>query len=247
MPYMHTAPEPRSGQDHDEPLVRALELTRVYRRGPQEIRALDGVSLDIHAGEFVALVGSSGSGKSTLLNLLAGLDTPTSGRILVSGRPLSTQSPEALAHYRAHHVGMVFQAFNLVSHRTALQNVELAMYFNDTPREERRPRAEAMLARLGLGERLHHLPADLSGGEQQRLAMARALVKQPSLLLADEPTGNLDQANAHDIATLLTELNRDGLTVVLVTHDVALAERFARRMERIHYGRLLPPGEVPSP
>ena len=232
------APSAHMPPDRHVPLVRTTALTKVYRRGPQEIRAVDNVHLSIQAGEFMALVGSSGSGKSTLLNLLAGLDTPTSGEIAISGLPLSTQSAEARAAHRASRVGMVFQSFNLVGHRTALQNVELAMYFNGTPREVRRPRATAMLTRLGLGDRLHHVPADLSGGEQQRVAIARALVKQPQMLFADEPTGNLDRTNAHDIAGLLSELSREGLTVVLVTHDIALAERFAQRIEQIDYGRL---------
>jgi putative ABC transport system ATP-binding protein len=239
MPDTQDAPLAQSPSGRPVPLVRTTSLTKVYRRGPQEIRAVDNVDLQIEAGEFMALVGSSGSGKSTLLNLLAGLDTPTSGEIAISGRPLSTQSPEALAQHRASMVGMVFQAFNLVGHRTALQNVELAMYFNGTPREMRRPRATDILQRIGLGDRLGHVPSDLSGGEQQRVAIARALVKQPKMLFADEPTGNLDRTHAHDIALLLSELNREGLTIVLVTHDIALAERFAQRIEQIDYGRLV--------
>lgn len=220
-------------------LIRTVGLTKVYRPGPQEIRAVDDVHLALETGEFVALVGSSGSGKSTLLNLLAGLDTPTSGEITISGVLLSAQKPEARAAHRASRVGMVFQSFNLIGHRTALQNVELAMYFNDTHREVRKDRAKAILTRLGLGDRLHHVPADLSGGEQQRVAMARALVKQPEILFADEPTGNLDRTNANDIALLLSELNREGLTVVLVTHDTTLAERCARRILHMEYGRLM--------
>lgn len=220
------------------PLVRATALSRVYRPGPMEIRALDGVDLEIESGEFLALVGSSGSGKSTLLNLLAGLDSPTSGQVDIDGQPLFTGSAPMLAAHRAFRVGMVFQSFNLIRHRTALQNVELALYFTDTPRSQRRPLAEATLQRLGLGDRLDHLPSDLSGGEQQRVALARAMVKRPQLLLADEPTGNLDEVNAHAIAELMLQLNRDGITIVLVTHDLELARRYARRTLRLHYGRL---------
>lgn len=221
------------------PLVRVRDVARVYRPGPLAIRALDGVSIEIQAGEFVALVGSSGSGKSTLLNLLAGLDTPTSGQVDFEGRPLFTGSAANLALHRSLRVGMVFQSFNLIRHRTALGNVELALYFDDTPKARRRELSVATLERLGLGARLDHLPADLSGGEQQRVAIARAIVKRPQLLLADEPTGNLDETNAHEIAELLRELNRDGITVVLVTHDLQLARQYAGRIVRLHYGRVV--------
>ena len=236
----HSARVPQVLSSAGAPLVRVTDLARVYRPGPLEIRALDGVSLDIAAGEFVALVGSSGSGKSTLLNLLAGLDTPTSGQVEFGGQPLFTGSLSALAAHRSLRIGMVFQSFNLIRHRTALQNVELALYFDDTPKARRRELALATLQRLGLGARLDHLPADLSGGEQQRVAVARAIVKRPQLLLADEPTGNLDETNAHEIAELLRELNGDGITVVLVTHDLELARQYAGRIVRLHYGRVVP-------
>jgi len=218
--------------------LSAVEVSRHYRSGPEAIRAVDQVSLTLGTGDFLAVVGSSGSGKSTLLNLLAGLDTPTAGHIEVDGRALSVMDRRGRAQYRGRDVGMVFQSFNLISHLTALQNVELALYFNDTPRRKRRDQAEAILGRLGLAGRIHHRPADLSGGEQQRVALARALVKGPRVLLADEPTGNLDSDNARMIAELFSELNRQGLTVVLVTHDLALASRYARRVARMHYGKL---------
>jgi putative ABC transport system ATP-binding protein len=230
-----------SGQaeGHHETWLRTFDLCRYYRRGLHEVKAVDGVHLTVGRGEFVGIVGASGSGKSTILNLLAGLDTPTSGRIEVDGVVLGNLTRRELAAYRAQKVGMVFQSFNLISHRSALANVELALYFDDTPRRERRQRAAAMLERLGLSDRLDHRPADLSGGEQQRVAMARALVKQPQLLFADEPTGNLDQDNSQQIATLLTELNTQGLTVLLVTHDLELARRRVHRCFSMNYGRIV--------
>jgi len=225
-----------------EPLIRTHELCRYFRRGQHEVRAIDQVTLSVAKGEFLALVGSSGSGKSTLLAMLAGLDTPTSGRIEIGGKLLNELSRRELAVYRAHRVGMIFQSFNLIAHRTALQNVELALYFNHTPRSERTRLAKATLERLGLGDRLDHRPADLSGGEQQRVAIARALVKNPEMLFADEPTGNLDYEHSRQIASFLSELNTQGITVIMVTHDTDLAKRHAQRMIRLVYGRLT--GEV---
>jgi putative ABC transport system ATP-binding protein len=219
--------------------LRTLDLCRYYRRGPQIVRALDGASISISRGEFLGIVGSSGSGKTTLLNLLAGLDTPTSGTVEFDGTPLPTLSRRQLASYRASKVGMVFQSFNLIAHYTALQNVETALYFNNTPPKERRRLASAILEQLGLGDRLTHRPADLSGGEQQRVAVARAIVKRPDLLFADEPTGNLDFENAQQIVALLTGLHRDGLTVVMVTHNLELAQKHTERTIRMQYGRIL--------
>jgi len=219
--------------------IETTHLSRYYRRGGHEVRALDDVSLKIAAGEFVAVVGASGSGKSTLLNLLAGLDTPTSGYISIKNRRLQQLSRRELSAYRARRVGIIFQSFNLLSHYTALQNVEMALLFNDTPRRVRPRQAKEILERLSLAERLDHRPADLSGGEQQRVAVARALVKGPELLLADEPTGNLDQENAMGIIALLKELNQEGLTVVLVTHDLRLAGETAQRVIEMHYGKVV--------
>lgn len=218
--------------------IKTSELCRYYKRGRNEVRAVDRVDLTIGRGEFLAVVGASGSGKSTLLNLLAGLDTPTSGHIAVGDQRLDRLSRRELAAYRARKVGMIFQSFNLMSHQTALKNVELALYFSGTPRRERRAAATTLLERLGLAERLDHRPVDLSGGEQQRVAIARALVKQPEILFADEPTGNLDQDNSVSIAKLLSELNRDGITVVMVTHDTEMAAATAGRMVRMHYGSI---------
>jgi putative ABC transport system ATP-binding protein len=200
---------------------------------------VDNLSLSIVRGEFVAIVGSSGSGKSTVLNLLAGLDTPTSGRIVVDGLALDGLSRRQLAQYRARRIGMVFQAFNLLGHYTALGNVRMALYFDGTPHETRDSRAQAMLERVGLGDRLEHHPPDLSGGEQQRVAIARALVRQPDILFADEPTGNLDAANSRQVLQLLRDLHARGLTVILVTHDRELAEEYADRIIRMHYGEMV--------
>lgn len=218
--------------------LRTRKLCRHYPRGPQLIRAVDEIDLDVPEGEFLAVVGASGSGKSTLLNLLAGLDTPTSGTVEAGGLRLADLTRRQLAAYRAERVGMVFQSFNLIPHRSAVQNVELALYFSHVHPDERRQRAARLLDRLGLTDRLDHRPADLSGGEQQRVAIARALIKQPRIVFADEPTGNLDRDNADAIMALLSELHGDGLTVVLVTHDVDLATQNASRVIRMHYGRI---------
>lgn len=229
-----------------EPWISTTGLCRCYQRGPQEIRAVDEVNLNIARGEFVGIVGSSGSGKSTLLNLLAGLDTPTAGQIKIGATALSSLSGKELAAYRAHQVGMIFQTFNLLPHHTALRNVEVALYFNGTPRIERRGRALAMLTRLGMGDRLDHRPNALSGGEQQRVAIARALVKHPEVIFADEPTGNLDYENARQIAALLTDLNSEGLTVVMVSHDLELARSICGRIIKMHYGRIVEDSGVQS-
>jgi putative ABC transport system ATP-binding protein len=225
-------------------LISTSSLTKRYTLGGSEIWALKGVDLAVRKGEFLSLVGASGSGKSTLLNLIAGLDTPTSGLIETPQGKIGTMSPRDLARYRARFVGMIFQSFNLVSHRTALTNVELALYFTDVNPHDRTKLAADMLTRLGLGERLHHRPADLSGGEQQRVAVARALVKNPEVLLADEPTGNLDRDNSLAIAEILANWNRQGGTVVMVTHNLDLAEKYSHRVLRMDYGNLA--GEISS-
>ena len=232
--------------DSNSSWLRTLDLCRYYRRGPQEVRALDGVSLEMKQGEFLGIVGSSGSGKSTLLNLLAGLDTPTSGTVEFGGSALSGMSRKQLSAYRAHKVGMIFQSFNLVSHYTALQNVETALLFNNTPPKERRRLATEMLEHLGLADRVAHKPSDLSGGEQQRVAVARAIVKKPEILFADEPTGNLDYDNAEQIAKLLSTLNGEGLTIVMVTHNLEIAKECAHRTIRMQYGKIVGSGELSS-
>src|ERR1700688_5242701 len=198
--------------------IRSENLRRHYRMGETLIRAVDGVSLEVCAGEFVALLGSSGSGKSSVLNLIAGLDRPTSGSVVVQNRDLARLSREELAKYRLHTVGMVFQSFNLIASMTLAENVELPMRFAEIDRGERDGLAREALARVGLQARMNHRPSELSGGEQQRAALARALINRPKLLLADEPTGNLDSRTGTEIMNIVREFNRQlGMTIVMVT------------------------------
>ena len=220
--------------------VRTENVTRHYPMGESVIRAVDGISLSVELGEFVALLGQSGSGKSTLLNLLAGLDRPTSGSVLVRGRDLSGMSSEELARYRRNDVGMVYQAIHLIPSMTITENVELPMRFAEVDRAERAQRSGESLQRVGLGNRLKHRPSLLSGGEQQRVSLARALTNRPSLLLADEPTGNLDSRTGEDILNLIRDISLSlGMTVVMVTHERALAERFAQRLIFLADGKLV--------
>ena len=220
--------------------VRTETVRRHYPMGESLIRAVDGVSLTIEPGEFVALLGQSGSGKSTLLNLLAGLDRPTSGSVFVHGRDLAKMSSEELARYRLNDVGMVFQAFHLIPSMSTSENVELPMRFAEVDRTERAQRSRESLERVGLANRLEHRPSQLSGGEQQRVSLARALANKPSLLMADEPTGNLDSRTGEDILNLIRDLSLSlGMTVVMVTHERALAERFAERLVFMADGRLV--------
>jgi putative ABC transport system ATP-binding protein len=220
--------------------VRTEDICRHYTMGTSVIRAVDGISFSVQAGEFVGLLGSSGSGKSSLLNLIGGLDRPTSGDVIVDGRSLAKLSNEELAQYRRHRVGMVFQAFNLVPSMTVAENVELPLRLAETDRGERAGRVREALGRVGLSERLEHRPGELSGGEQQRVALARALVNNPGILLADEPTGNLDSHTGAEIMELMRECNqRLGMTVLMVTHERALAERFAHRLLFVADGKLV--------
>jgi ABC-type lipoprotein export system ATPase subunit len=220
--------------------VHTDNVCRYYPMGEALVRAVDGISLDIRAGEFVALLGASGSGKSSLLNLVAGLDRPTSGAVMVQGKNLSTLSRDELAKYRLHTVGMVFQSFNLIPSMTLLENVELPMRFAEVDRSERSSLARQSLDRVGLSARLAHRPMELSGGEQQRASLARALINRPSLLLADEPTGNLDTRTGTEIMELISSFNQSlGMTVVMVTHEQVLAEKYARRMVHLADGRLV--------
>jgi putative ABC transport system ATP-binding protein len=207
--------------------------------GDTVIRAVDGVSLTVRAGEFVALLGSSGSGKSSVLNLIAGLDSPTSGSVIVHGRDLAKLSREELAGYRLHTVGMVFQSFNLIASMTLAENVELPMRFAEVERGQRDRLAREALTRVGLQVRMNHRPSELSGGEQQRAALARALINRPKLLLADEPTGNLDSRTGTEIMNMVRDFNQQlGMTVVMVTHERALAERYAQRLIFLADGKL---------
>jgi putative ABC transport system ATP-binding protein len=210
--------------------LETRDLKKHYRMGEVDVRALDGVSLSVADGEFVALLGTSGSGKSTLLNLIAGLDHASGGSLKIFDQDLAQMSRAQLSIHRQRNVGIIFQSFNLVSSMTAADNVALSMMFAGVPRAERDARAASLLGSVGLGERSAHRPKELSGGEQQRVAIARALANNPRLLLADEPTGNLDSRTSAEIMAILRDLNeRERKTVIMVTHDPALASRYAHR------------------
>ena len=231
--------DPNPSRQNGSYAVRIADLCRHYQMGETLIRAVDGVSLQVGSGQFVALLGSSGSGKSSLLNLIAGLDRPTSGAVIVEDRDLARLSREELAKYRLRTVGMVFQSFNLVSRMTLAENVELPLRFAEVDRGQRSALTRQALERVGLSGRTSHRPSELSGGEQQRAALARALINQPKLLLADEPTGNLDSHTGTEIMNFLREFNESlGMTIVMVTHERTLAERYARRMIFLADGKL---------
>ena len=232
--------------DNGSIAIRAEHVSRHYQMGSALIRAVDDVTLEIRSGEFLALLGSSGSGKSTLLNLLAGLDRPTSGSIIAQERNLSEMSSLELARYRSRTVGMVFQAFNLLPRMTLEENVELPLRLAEIDRGERAGRVREALERVHLEQRLSHRPSELSGGEQQRASLARALVNRPSILLADEPTGNLDSATGHEIMQLLEEIVKSlGTTIILVTHERPLAEKFAGRIVFLADGKMVSDGAKP--
>lgn len=209
-------------------IIQLTQAARVYGRGQTRVEALKGIDLNVSEGEFVGIMGPSGSGKSTLLALFGGLTAPSSGEVRVDGVDLGSLPDGRLADFRRIYLGFVFQAFNLVPYLTALENVLLPLAVANGPARSKRERAREALERVGLGGRLHHLPGQLSGGEQERVAIARALVNRPSLLLADEPTGNLDSATSHQVMELLAELNREGLTVVMVTHNEENRRYFSR-------------------
>src|SRR5690242_3134121 len=227
----------------DGAAIRTEQVTRHYRMGDSVIRAVDGIDLEVHAGEFLALLGASGSGKSSLLNLLAGLDRPTSGAVFVLGRELGRMSSLELSRHRNQTIGIVFQSFNLLPRMTVMENVELPLRLAEVPRSLRPARVKEALERVGLGERLAHRPGELSGGEQQRVAIARAIVNRPYILLADEPTGNLDSNTGEEILRLISGINRPPggeapTTVLMVTHERALAERYAGRIVTLADGRI---------
>ena len=227
----------------DEIAIRTDAVSRSYQMGDALVRAVDDVSIAIRSKEFVALLGSSGSGKSTLLNLIAGLDRPTSGAIFARGRNLAEMSSEDLAQHRSHTVGMVFQSFNLLPRMTLEENVELPLRLAEVERNDRAGRVREAVERVRLAARLTHRPSELSGGEQQRAALARALVNRPTILLADEPTGNLDSATGDAILHLLQEINESlGMTIVMVTHDHDRAARFAHRIVTMADGKLTSDG-----
>jgi len=221
------------------PAIRLDHISRHYTMGASSVRAVDDLSLVIAQNEFLALLGSSGSGKSTLLNLIGGLDRPTSGSIVSNGQNIASLSSMELARYRRHTVGMIFQSFNLLTRMTLEENVELPLRLAEVDRAERASHVREALERVRLTHRLGHRPVELSGGEQQRVAIARALVNRPKILLADEPTGNLDSATGEAILTLLQEQTKYGMTIVMVTHERALAEKFADRLAIMGDGKLL--------
>jgi len=221
-------------------LIETKEVTRLYQMGTTQVTALDHVSICVDAGEFVSIQGTSGSGKSTLLNLLGGLDRPTSGEVLFDSNPLGPLSKKQMARYRRHSVGMIFQNFNLIPTMTAAENVKLALAFGGMRGVTRNERASALLNRVGLSGRMDHRPSELSGGEQQRVAIARALANSPRVLLADEPTGNLDSTRARELLQLLREMvAREGLTVLLVTHDHELASSYSDRIIMMKDGKVI--------
>lgn len=221
-----------------KPIIELVNATKIYQKGGEEIRTLDNVSLTIDEGDFVALMGPSGSGKTTLLNLLGGLDTPTAGKVIVCGHELNAMSSRELAFWRSEHVAFIFQSFNLLPVLTALQNVELPLSLMPLSRAERREHAETALRIVGLQERMHHRPDELSGGQEQRVAIARALATDPRLLLADEPTGDLDAHSAAEVMSLLTTLNKEhGKTIIVVTHDPKVSHT-ARRQLHLEKGLL---------
>ncbi|HEV2914739.1 MAG TPA: ABC transporter ATP-binding protein [Pyrinomonadaceae bacterium] len=220
--------------------METREVSKIYQMGTATVAALDRVSMTVAEGEFVAIQGTSGSGKSTLLNMLGGLDRPTSGEVLFDRSSLGPFTKREMARYRRHSVGMIFQNFNLIPTMTAAENVRLALAFGGLRGREREERTGELLNRVGLSDRLEHRPSELSGGEQQRVAIARALANRPRVLLADEPTGNLDSTRAHELLALLRELvGRDRLTVLMVTHDHELASRFADRIVFMKDGRVI--------
>ena len=225
-------------------LIKTEDLQKIYQMGTEEVHALRGVSFEIHRGEYVAIMGPSGSGKSTMMNLIGCLDTPTKGKYYLNSRLVSEMNDDELAHIRNKEIGFVFQTFNLLARATALHNVELPLIYNGTPGHERKERAIKALQSVELGERMYHRPNELSGGQRQRVAVARALVNNPSIILADEPTGNLDSATSMDIMRLLDELHGKGHTIILVTHEPDIALH-AYRVIRLLDGKIASDEPVP--
>ena len=221
----------------DQPLIHARSLRKTYQIGDQVVHALDGLDLDIARNEYVALMGPSGSGKSTLMNMLGCLDSPTSGRYVLNGQDVSALDDDALADIRNREIGFVFQTFNLLPRYSALENVALPMIYAGIPRKQRETRASEVLTQVGLADRMDHKPNELSGGQRQRVAVARALVMNPSIILADEPTGNLDTTTSHEVMELFSEIQQAGNTVILVTHEEDIAA-CAHRTVRLRDGKI---------
>lgn len=225
------------------PILESRNVAREYHMKAETVRALSDVSVSIERGEFAAMLGTSGSGKSTLLNLFGGLDRPTEGEILFDGKSLAPLSSWEMSRYRLRSVGMIFQSFNLIPTMTAQENVSLALAFAGLSKSERNTRSLKLLDRVGLSQRADHLPSELSGGEQQRVSIARAIANEPQVLLADEPTGNLDSNRAAEVIGLLDEMRqRDGKTIVLVTHDQELAARYATKIVKLKDGKVMEGG-----
>ena len=218
-------------------LVEVRDMFKVYNPGENEVRALDHVNVSIDENEFVAIIGHSGSGKSTLMNMLGCLDVPTSGTYLLHGQDVSGMSDNALSDIRNREIGFIFQGFNLIQNLTALENVELPLIYRGVGKKERTQLAREALIKVGLEQRMHHRPSEMSGGQQQRVAIARAIAQAPPVILADEPTGNLDSGSTGEIMEILRELNREGRTVIIITHDNDIAAQ-ARRVIRIRDGRV---------
>lgn len=232
--------------DSSQPLIRITDMTKTYIMGAQEVHALKGVSFDLYRNEYIAIMGPSGSGKSTLMNMLGCLDTPSSGRYELNGKDVSTLKDDELASVRNKEIGFVFQTFNLLPRSTCLANVELPLIYAGMKTSERRAKAMDLLQKVGLGDRVDHKPNELSGGQRQRVAVARALVNNPSILLADEPTGNLDSKTGVDIMRLFERLYRGGNTLIVVTHEEEIAAH-ARRIIRLRDGKLETDEQVTSP
>ncbi|NJO89757.1 MAG: ABC transporter ATP-binding protein [Chloroflexia bacterium] len=221
-------------------LFELEKVTKTYQKGEHQVFALDSIELEVNKSEILSIVGRSGSGKSTLLNLLGGLDKATSGKIIYQGKDLLSYTPYQLSNYRKFQVGMIFQSFNLISSYSALDNVVLALTFGGVARTKRKALAQSLLCQVGLSERIHHKPAELSGGEAQRVAIARALANNPQIILADEPTGNLDSTTSEQIIKLLSQLNENhGITVILVTHDQEIAREISNRYIRLVDGKIV--------
>lgn len=227
----------------EEPLIELRDIYKVYQMGDEEVRASDGVSLTIRRGEFVAVVGKSGSGKSTLMNIIGALDVPTEGEYLLGGEDTSQMSDDQLADIRNRMIGFVFQQYNLLPKLNLLENVELPLLYAGIPAKERRERAMESLEKVGLKEKWKNLPSQLSGGQQQRVSIARALAGSPSLILADEPTGALDSRTSREVLDFLKQLNQEGNTIIIITHDSSIALE-AKRVVRIHDGKINFDGDV---
>ncbi len=220
------------------PMLELEDITKIYGKGESRVIALNNINLRIYEGEFISILGPSGSGKSTLLHMIGLLDTPTKGKIIIEGKDVSKLSEDERAHIRGKTIGFVFQTFNLMPNLTALENVELPMMIYDVDEEERRKRATALLSKLGLKHRLDHLPSQLSGGQRQRVAIARALANEPKLILADEPTGNLDSKSGEEVLNIMKSLHNEGRTIVIVTHDESITEH-AERIIKIKDGKII--------